>query len=180
MEAVQTTARDFEGNGEVIEAAIRKCERSAGYKTRSFFVKRLEQHLLEKSVNVPSNIFDLFDTPFVEFTPEYSRVYEHKVKGQALFHIFSDMLLEIFESIDADRIGWEAAANYLEDTPMKVCALHTLTRIQQLEEMPDYESLDLAEELSVNTSSVVTPRAQKLYVKPYVGVGKGRRGKRHS
>jgi hypothetical protein len=178
MEAVQTSVRDFEGNGEAIETTIRKCERSAGCKTRSFFVKKLEQHLLEKGINIPNSIFDLFDTPFADFTPEYSRVYEHKVKGQALFHIFSDMLLEIYESLDADRIGWEAAANFLEDTPMKVCSLHALARIQQLEEMPDYESLDLAEELSVNTSSVVTPRAQKLYVKPYGGAGKGRKGKR--
>src|SRR4030042_4991050 len=119
MEAVQTTARDFEGNGEAIEFAIRRCERSAGTMQRSFFVKKLEQHLLDKGVNIPNNIFDLFDTPFNEFTVEFTKAYEHKVKGQALFHIFSDMLVEIFESLNADRIGWGRPATFLGATARK-------------------------------------------------------------
>lgn len=179
MESVQATA-SLDEKREAIELSVRKCERSAGSKQRSFFVKKLEQHLLEKGVNIPNNIFDLFDTPFDQFTPEYARVYEEKIKGQALFHIFSDMLVEIYEHLEADRAGWEAAANFLEDTPMKVCALHALTRIQQLESMPDYDSLDLAGELSANSDSIYTPRERKLYVKTYNGNDKGRKRKKAS
>jgi len=175
VEALQVTARDFEGNGEAIEAALRSCERAVPTGSRSFFVKKLEQHLAEKGIKIPEIIFDLFDTPFNKFTPQYARVYEEKVKGQALFHIFSDMLIEIYEKLQADRVGWEAAANYLLDTPMKICALHALARIQQLEEMTvelDYQ--DLVDEFSGASTIRVTPREKKLNVKPYRDYGRSR------
>lgn len=69
---------------ETLEEALKKCERSTG-KCRSFFVKRLEQHLRDKGIAIPDLIFSLFDTPFSEFTPEYVKMYEERVKGQALF-----------------------------------------------------------------------------------------------
>lgn len=179
MEAVGAIARDFEGNAETLEAAVRSCERTARTHNRSFFLKKLEQHLMDKGVKVPEQIFRLFDTPFMNFTPEYARVYEEKIKGQALFHVFSDMLVEIYERIEADRVGWEAAANYLEDTPMKVCALHTLVRIKQLEEIPeDCDYLDLMDEFSGVAQARVTPQVQKLNVKTYANKDKSRRRKR--
>jgi hypothetical protein len=176
METIQATVRDFAGNREAIEAAIRSCERSQTTGSRSFFVKKLEQHFQEKGIKIPDQIFDLFDTPFTEFTPQYAKVYEERIKGQALFHIFSDMLVEIFEMLNADRTGWEAAANYLYDTPMKICALHALARIQQLEEIPEeIDYLDLMEEFSGKAKQIrVTPREQKRNIRPYRENGKGR------
>lgn len=151
---------------ETIEEALQKCESKAG-KYKSFFVKRLEQHLLDKGINIPERIFTLFDTPFDCFTPEYAMMYEQKIKGQALFHVFSDMLVEIYQHLEADKSGWEAAANFLEDTPMKVCALHALERIGQLESMPEEDYLYMVEQFNGLSSMRITPRGQKFYVRPF-------------
>ncbi len=75
-------------------------------------------------------------------------MYEQKIKGQALFHIFSDMLVEIYQKLDADKAGWETAANYLEDTPMRICALQALKRIDELEEMPESDYLYMVEQFN--------------------------------
>ena len=158
---------------ETIEEAVKKCERKVG-KYKSFFVKRLEQHLVEKGISLPDRIFTLFDTPFEDFTPEYVAMYEQKIKGQALFHIFSDMLVEIYQHLDADKIGWEAAANFLLDTPMKICALNALKRIDQLEAMPENDYLYMVEQFSGVSSMQVTPKGQKFGVRPYSGAGKNR------
>lgn len=162
---------------ETLEEAVKKCEK-ATVKSRSFFSKKLEQHLKEKGIAIPERIFLLFDTPFSAFTPEYAKMYEEKVKGQALFHIFSDMLVEIYQVLDADKTGWEAAANYLEDTPMRICALQALKRIDQLEEMPDDDYLYMVEQLSGVSIDGITPREQKFGVRPYAGAGKSRWWKR--
>jgi hypothetical protein len=159
---------------EALEAEIRSCERSAG-QHKSFFIKRLEQHLTERGISIPGPIFALFDTPFTDFTPESREMYEREIKGQALFHIFSDMLIEIYEGLTADRIGWEAAANYLEDTPMKVCALHALQRIGQLEQMKDEDYLYMVEEFSNRSKARVTPVDQKFNVRSYSSAGKSHR-----
>ncbi len=162
---------------ETIEEAVKKCERNpGGYK--SFFVKRLEQHMADKGINIPDRIFALFDTPFGEFTPEYVEMYEQKIKGQALFHIFSDMLVEIYQGLEADKTGWESAANFLKDTPMKLCALQALQRIDQLEAMPENDYLYMAEQFSGLSSSAITPKDQKFGVRPYSGGGKNRWWKR--
>ncbi|RJP27153.1 MAG: hypothetical protein C4536_14195 [Actinobacteria bacterium] len=158
---------------ETIEEAIKKCERNPG-RYKSFFVKRLEQHLAEKGITIPGRIFSLFDTPFDNFTPEYVSMYEQKIKGQALFHIFSDMLVEIYQRLDADKIGWESAANFLQDTPMKVCALQALKRIDQLEAMPENDYLYMVEQFSGLAASAITPKDQKFGVRPYSGNGKNR------
>ena len=158
---------------ETIEEAIQKCERKKG-RYKSFFVKRLEQHLMEKGISIPERIFTLFDTPFDCFTPEYVAMYEQKIKGQALFYLFSDMLVEIYEHLDADKTGWEAAANFLEDTPMKVCALHALERIAELDAMPEEEYLRMVEEFNGLSAMRITPKDQKFYVRPYGKDGKGR------
>ena len=162
---------------ETIEEAIKKCERTPG-SYRSFFVKRLEQHLSEKCINIPDRVFALFDTPFEDFTPEYVMMYEQKIKGQALFHIFADMLVEIYQYLDADKAGWEAAANFLKDTPMKACALHALKRIDQLEAMPENDYLYMVEQFNGLSSSEITPRDQKFGVRPYTGGGRSRWWKR--
>ena len=122
---------------EVLEVQIRSCEATMGRRYRSFFTKRLEQYLEDQGMEVPHLILDLFDKPFETFSDNDRKVYEERVKGQALFHIFSDMLIEIYERLEADRGGWETAANFLDDTPMKVCALHTLNRIAEIELLPD-------------------------------------------
>ncbi len=162
---------------ETIEEAVKKCERVAG-KYKSFFVKRLEQHLAEKGIKIPERIFKLFDTPFGDFTPEYTAMYEQKIKEQALFYIFSDMLVEIYQKLEAERIGWEAAANFLLDTPMKACALHALNRIDQLETMPADDYLYMVEQFSGLSSMQITPKGQKFGVRPYNGSGKSRWWKR--
>jgi hypothetical protein len=156
---------------ETLEEALRKCEKSTA-RCRSFFVKRLEQHFNDKGIKIPEGIFSLFDTPFSKFTPEYAKMYEQKIKGQALFHIFSDMLVEIYQKMDADKAGWEAAANYLEDTPMRICALKALKRIDELEEMPDSDYLYMVEQFNGLSEANVTPREQKFGVRPYAGAGK--------
>jgi len=33
-------------------------------------------------------------------------MYEKKIKGQALFQIFADMLVEVYQQLDADKAGW--------------------------------------------------------------------------
>ena len=158
---------------ETLEEAVRKCEKSKG-NCRSFFAKRLEQHLTDKAIAVPERILHLMDTPFSEFTPEYVNMYEQKIKGQALFYIFSDMLVEIYQQLDADKAGWEAAANYLEDTPMRICALSALKKIDQLEEMPESDYLFMVEQLSGTSGPGITPKEQKFGVRPYAGTGKSR------
>ncbi len=90
---------------EVLEVQVRSCEATMGRSYRSFFVKRLEQHLQDQGLEVPHLIFDLFDKPFKLFTDNDKKVYEERVKGQALFHIFSDMLIEIYTRLEADRGG---------------------------------------------------------------------------
>ena len=153
---------------EVLEVQVRSCEATMGRRYRSFFIKKLEQHLHDQRLEVPHLIFDLFDTPFELFTDNDRRIYEERVKGQALFHIFSDMLIEIYERIEADRAGWETAANFLDDTPMKVCALHTLARIEELEELPDEEDYTaMVDELKSLSRVKVTPVEQKYNVRRY-------------
>jgi hypothetical protein len=153
---------------EVLEVEVRSCEATMGRRYRSFFVKRLEQHLQDQGLEVPHLIFDLFDKPFELFTDNDKKVYEERVKGQALFHIFSDMLIEIYARLEADRVGWETAANFLDDTPIKVCALHTLERIEELEEMPDEEDyMTMVEEFKSLSRVKVTPCEQKYKVRRY-------------
>lgn len=159
---------------EALEASVRSCDANAGRRYRSFFVKKLEQELLDREVEIPGEIFALLDTPFENFTDEHKTIYEERVKGQALFHVFSDMLVEIYEKIEADRIGWETAANFLDDTPMKACALHTLARIRELETMPDEEDyLHMVEEFKGLSKTKVTPHEQKYNVRRYGDGGRG-------
>jgi len=162
---------------ETLEQAIKNCERSVGSQ-RSFFVKRLEQHLFEKGITIPERIFTLFDTPFEDFTPEYSEMYEKKIKGQALFHIFSDMLVEIYERLEADKAGWETAANFLQDTPMRMCAMHALRRIDELEAMSESDHLYMVEQFNGLSTMQVTPKDRKFGVRPYSGASKSRWWKR--
>ncbi|MEW6554439.1 MAG: hypothetical protein AB1384_09155 [Actinomycetota bacterium] len=162
---------------ETLEQSVKKCEKSVS-KCRSFFVKRLEQHFIDKGIKIPEGIFTLFDTPFSQFTPEYKAMYEQKIKGQALFHIFSDMLVEIYQELDADKSGWEAAANYLEDTPMRICALLAMKRIDELEELPDSDYLYMVEQFNSLSEARITPREQKFGVRPYTGAGRSHWWKR--
>jgi hypothetical protein len=153
---------------EVLEVQVRSCEANMGRRYRSFFTKKLEQHVEDQGLEVPHLILDLFDKPFGVFTANDKKVYEERVKGQALFHIFSDMLIEIYEKLEADRAGWETAANFLDDTPMKVCALHTLARIEEIEMLPDEEDYAyMVEEFKSLSKVQVTPREQKYNVRRY-------------
>jgi hypothetical protein len=126
-------------------------------------------------MKVPRGVFCVLDTPFTEFSPEHDRVYEERIKGQALFQIFSDMLVEIYEKMGADKSGWEAAANFLKDTPMKICALYALERIEELEYMPDTDYAFVEEQPA---DMNISPTRQKLYAKPYTPEGKGKNGRR--
>jgi hypothetical protein len=142
---------------------------------KSFFIKKLEQHLKEQGVKIPHYIFSVFDTPFSDFGPEFEEIYETKIKGQALFQIFSDMLVEIYEDINADKAGWEAAANFLQDTPMKLCALYALEKIEELESMPEinYASVEGQPE-----GLQASPPRQKLNVKRYTHEDKSKSNRR--
>ena len=135
-------------------------------------MKRLEAYLMEKGIAIPRSIFALFDLPFEEFSPEHMDLYEQKIKGKPLFHIFSDMLVDIYQRLDADKVGWEAAANFLDDTPMRVCALHALRRIDQLESMQDDDYEDMVEQLRSLARAPVTPREHKYNIRPYATGGK--------
>lgn len=141
---------------------------------RSFFSRKLERHLLEKGVRIPNRIFAVMDTPFCDFTPGCMDFYERKIKGQALFHIFSDMLIEIYENISADRLGWEDAAEFMEDTPMKVCALYTLEKIEEMDKLRERDYLYMVEEFSGLGVGTDEPPRRKFNVKPYTGKDKGR------
>jgi hypothetical protein len=142
---------------------------------KSYFTKKLEQHLKARGMEVPSDIFSVLDTPFNEFDPQYEKIYEEKIKDQALFQIFSDMLVEIYEEIGADKAGWEAAANFLQDTPMKICSLYALEKIEELEYLPEttYASVE-AQPVDLH----ISPTRHKLYVKPYMPKEKGKNGRR--
>ena len=142
---------------------------------RSFFTKKLEHHLQDKGVKVPDAIFSVLDTPFNEFDHNYEKIYEEKIKGQALFQIFSDMLVEIYEKMGADKSGWEAAANFLQDTPMKICALYALEKIEELACMPETNYASVEEQPA---DLHISPSRQKLYVKPYTPEEKGKNGRR--
>ncbi|MDY6793915.1 MAG: hypothetical protein SWK76_01340 [Actinomycetota bacterium] len=145
--------------------------RNCAYK--SFFVKKLEHLLEEKGVKVPAGVIAVLDLPFDQFTPECRAVYESHIKGQALFHIFSDMLVEIFESMNADKAGWEATAHFLNDTPMKLCALYALQKIEDLENIPD-----IVCEAGAQEAPEGSPADRRLYVRRYVdSERKGRRRK---
>ncbi len=158
-----TTSATGEETAKKSEAGVARC--------RSFFAKKLEQHMSERGIAIPERIFSIFDMPFSQFTPEYLKIYEEKIKGQALFQIFSDMLVEIYQKLDADKSGWEAAANYLEDTPMRICALHALKRIDKLEDMPGDDYLYMAEQFSGLSAAGLTPQDQKLGARHYYAGG---------
>ncbi|MDY6795454.1 MAG: hypothetical protein SWK76_09290 [Actinomycetota bacterium] len=98
---------------------------------RSFFSRRLERYV-EGKVDVSRRIFTVLDTPFKEFTPMCERLYREKIESNYMLPMFSDMLVEIYRKLDADKYGWEAAANFLDETPMKRCALDAMHKAERL------------------------------------------------
>ena len=144
-------------------------------KTRkSFFVKKLERHMADNGIKIPRKVFSVMDTPFSEFNPTYREFYENRIKGQALFHLFSDMLINIYEEVNADKTGWEDAVEYLADSPMKLCAIYALRRIDELEQMREDNYVDMVEEFKYLTPTDSPPAKRKFNVKPYSGKDKNR------
>ena len=145
---------------------------------KSFFVKKLERHMADKGIKIPRRVFSVMDTPFNEFNPTYKEFYENRIKGQALFHLFSDMLMQIYEELSANKTGWEDAVEYLEDSPMKLCAIFALRRIDELEQMRDDNYVDMVEEFNYLSTAEAAPVKTKYNVKPYSGKDKSRWWKR--
>lgn len=141
---------------------------------RSFFVKKLERHMADKGIKIPRKVFTVMDTPFSEFNPTYREFYENRIKGQALFHVFSDMLIKIYEDLNAEKAGWEDAVEYLEDSPMKLCAIYALRRIDELEQMREDNYVDMVEEFNYLSAEETAPVKRKFNVKPYSGKDKSR------
>ncbi|MDY6795453.1 MAG: hypothetical protein SWK76_09285 [Actinomycetota bacterium] len=141
---------------------------------KSYFMKKLEQHLEVKGINIPGRILEVMDTPFEEFPSSYARIYKQQIKGQALLHIFSDMLIEIFQGMQADQAGWQASANFLENTPMRICAMRALDEIERLNALPKGNHSCMMEEFSDLVSKDEKPEKRKLDVKPYSGKSKSR------
>lgn len=141
---------------------------------KSFFVKKLERHMADKGIKIPRKVFSVMDTPFREFDPTFKEFYEKRIKGQALFHIFSDMLIQVYEDLQADKAGWEEAAEFLYDTPMKLCAIYALRRIDELEQIREDSYVDMVEEFNNLSAAEVAPVRRKYNVRPYSGKDKKR------
>lgn len=139
---------------------------------RSFFIKRIERVIRDR-VEIPGEVFALFDTPFEEFTPECEELFERELVEKSIFWMFSDVLAKICRDMNADRHGWEAAAEFLEDTPIKYCALHAMEKVEKQRESSTGEDF-----LGVGVEDIdlrLSPEDQKFGVRPYIERSRNRR-----
>ena len=156
------------------EAALREANLTSNDKARkSFFIKRIEKAIKDK-VHVPDRVFALFDTPFHKFTPDCEELFEKELVEKSIFWMFSEVLADIYSEMNADRQGWEAAADFLDDTPIKYCALHAMEKVEKSRE----PSLSDNPDMDDNALLDVTPDDQKFGVRPYIERSRNRRRKR--
>lgn len=140
---------------------------------KSFFTKRIEK-AIEDRVSVPDSVFALFDTPFDEFTPDCEELFEKELVEKSVFWMFSEVLAKIYHEMNADRQGWEAAADFLKDTPIKYCALHAMEKVEKKKESLKTDDNDIDESAGLN----VRPDDQKFGVRPYIERSRNRSRKR--
>jgi hypothetical protein len=153
------------------EAALREANLTSSNKAcKSFFIKRIEKAIKDK-VKVSNRVFALFDTPFDDFTPDCEELFEKELVEKSIFWMFSEVLAKIYSEMNADRHGWEAAADFLDDTPIKYCALHAMEKVEKSRESSTADYADLEE----NSSLDVTPDDQKFGVRPYIERSRNRR-----
>ncbi|RJP32258.1 MAG: hypothetical protein C4536_06600 [Actinobacteria bacterium] len=108
---------------------------AGGATGKSFFTKKLERKLDERSIKVPASIIALLDKPFDDFTSEEEQLYEAEFKGRQLTILFSDLLDELYEETGRVSSGWNAMCRYLKDTPMKLIATYVVQEEERLEEV---------------------------------------------
>ena len=156
------------------EAALKEANLTSSERAqKSFFIRRIEKAIKDK-VSVPDRVFALFDTPFEEFTPDCEELFERELVGKSVFWMFSEVLAKIYSEMNADRQGWEAAADFLEDTPIKYCALHAMEKVEKSRESSHADETDVDE----NSRLLVTPDDQKFGVRPYIEDSRNRRRKK--
>ncbi len=102
---------------------------------RSFFTRKLEAKMEERGEQVPQIILSLLDVPFEELTPQEHQTYETQIKP--LFHVFSQILLEVFESLGQPEEGWEESTKLLTESPAKVLAMLALYEFRNKSGIPD-------------------------------------------
>ena len=124
---------------------------------KSYFTKKLERKLEERSIKVPASIIALLDKPFDEFSEEEQKLYEAEFKGRQLTILFSDLLDELYEETGRVSSGWNALCRYLKETPMKLIATYVVQEEERLEEV----AKEVPEEI------VGQPVREKLNVKRY-------------
>ena len=156
------------------EAALNEADLTSNDKVRkSFFIKRIEKAIKDR-VKVSDRVFALFDTPFEEFTPDCEELFERELVEKSVFWMFCEVLAKVYSEMNADRQGWEAAADFLEDTPIKYCTLHATEKVEKSRESSQADDPDIDE----NDRLLVTPDDQKFGVRPYLERSRNRRRKR--
>jgi hypothetical protein len=140
---------------------------------KSFFTKRIEKAIKDR-VEVSDRVFALFDTPFDQFTPDCEELFERELVGKSVFWMFSEVLAKIYNEMNADRQGWEAAADFLKDTPIKYCALHAMEKVEKSKASSKIDNVDMDE----SSQLLVTPDDQKFGVRPYIERSRNGRRKR--
>ncbi len=157
---------------------------------RSFFTRKLEAKLAERESDVPQAHLALLDTPFDRFTPDEQALYDGKVKPA--FPFFSEVLLEVFDSLGCPEEGWEESTKLMPDCPAKVVAMLALYQFRQ-SAAPAGDPLNLANEYAPPpqpagparspmeriTSPPLPPgaRVKKAVKKPAQGKGSEKPGK---
>jgi hypothetical protein len=103
--------------------------------TRSWFTKKLERKFQEKKLDIPYEALNIMDLPFEDFTPEDKETYETKIKPFAF--VYADHLIEVYESMDKPRQGWEDMLEHVEPSPIKVLAALVIHQDEKASLLPD-------------------------------------------
>jgi len=140
---------------------------------KSFFTKRIEKAIKDR-VEVSDCVFALFDTPFDQFTPDCEELFERELVKRSVFWMFSEVLAKIYHEMNADRQGWEAAADFLKDTPIKYCALHAMEKVEKSKASSKVDGADMNENSRLN----LRPDDEKFGVRPYIERSRNGRRKR--
>jgi hypothetical protein len=102
---------------------------------RSWFTKKLERKFEEKELEVPHRVLSIMDLPFEDFTTEDKELYETQIKPLAF--VFTEHLMEVYESMGRPRQGWEEVLERVEPSPIKVLATLVIHEDEKAGELPD-------------------------------------------
>jgi hypothetical protein len=142
---------------EPVDSDINPQHRRAKKIMRSWFTKKLERKFMEKELEVPHQVLSIMDLPFEDFTPEDKELYETQIKPLAF--VFTEHLLEVYESMGKPRQGWEEVLERVEPSPIKVLATLVIHEDEKAGELPyepepqeeSQEELIAREKFSVRT-----------------------------